>query len=40
MLADPAIGAVGWSSPTLDSLGAAIAEFGVAIGDTMIRVVE
>jgi hypothetical protein len=24
----------------LDSLGAAIAEFGVAIGDTMIRVVE
>jgi hypothetical protein len=40
MLADPAIGAVGWSSPTLDSLGNAHAEFGVAIGDTMILVVE
>jgi len=40
MLADPAIGAVGWSSPTLDSLGNARAEFGVAVGDTMIRVVE
>jgi hypothetical protein len=40
LLADSAIGAVGWSSPTLDSLGNARAEFGVAIGDTMILVVE
>jgi hypothetical protein len=40
MLADPAIGAVGWSSPTLDSLGNADAEFGVAVGDTMILAVE
>lgn len=40
MLADPALGAVGWSSPTLDSAGDAIAEFCVAVGGTMIRVVE
>jgi len=40
MLADPAIGAVGWSSPTLDTLGDAVAEWGVAFGDTMILVVE
>ena len=40
MLADPAIGAVGWSSPTLDTLGNALAEWGVAFGDTMILVVE
>lgn len=40
MLADPAIGAVGWSSPTLDSNGDAHAQFGVAVGDTVIRVVE
>jgi hypothetical protein len=40
MLADPAIGAVGWSSPTQDSQGDAHAEFGVAVGDTMILAVE
>ena len=40
MLADPAIGAVGWSSPTLNSLGDANAEFGVVVGGTMIRVLE
>jgi len=40
MLADPAIGAVGWSSPVLDSQGDANAEFGVTVGDTMILAVE
>lgn len=41
MLADPAIdGAVGWSNPTLDSNGDAHAEFGIAVGDTVIRVLE
>jgi hypothetical protein len=40
MLADPAIGAVGWSSPTLDTVGDAVTEWGVAFGDTMILVVE
>ena len=40
MLADPAIGAVGWSSPVLDSQGNANAEFGVTVGDTMILAVE
>jgi hypothetical protein len=40
MLADPAVGAVGWSSPALDSNGDAHAEFGVTVGDTLIRVLE
>jgi hypothetical protein len=38
MLADPAIGAVGWSRLTLDSQGYRDAEFGVAVGHTMILV--
>jgi hypothetical protein len=41
ILADPAIGgAVGRSSPALDSSGDAHVNFWVAVGDTMIRVVE
>ena len=40
MLTDPATGAVGWSSPVLDSQGDANAEFGVTVGDTMILAVE
>jgi hypothetical protein len=40
MLADPAIGAVGWSSPRLDSQGYCEVEIVAAIGDTMILVVE
>jgi hypothetical protein len=40
MLADPAIGAVGWSRLTLDSQGDRDVEFGVAVGDTMIIAVE
>ena len=40
MLADPAAGAVGFSSPTLDSNGDAHVQFGAAVGDTVIRVVE
>lgn len=40
MLADPAIGAVGMSNPTLDSLGNARVEFAATIGDYMIRVQE
>jgi hypothetical protein len=40
MLTDPATGGHGWSSPALDSQGDAHASFYVAIGDTMIRVVE
>lgn len=40
LLADSAIGAVGWSSPTLNSRGYAIAEWGVAVGDSMILAVE
>jgi len=39
-LADSAIGAVGWSSPTLNSAGDAVAEWGVALGDTMILAIE
>jgi hypothetical protein len=39
-LADSAIGAVGFSSPSLDSEGNAHANFWVAVGDTLIRVVE
>lgn len=40
MLTDPATGGHGWSSPTLDSQGDAHASFYVAVGDTMIRVME
>jgi hypothetical protein len=41
MLADPAIaGAVGWSGPALDQNGDAHVNFWVAVGDTMIRLVE
>lgn len=40
MLADPAIGAVGYSNPTLDSQGDAKVEFVATVGDTMILVVE
>jgi hypothetical protein len=40
MLADPAIGAVGWSSPTLDTRGNARVIYAVAVGDTMILAVE
>ncbi len=40
MLADPAIGAVGWSSPRLDSQGYCEVEIVAAIGDTMILAVE
>jgi hypothetical protein len=40
LLADPAIGAVGWSSPTLDPAGYAYAEWGAVVGDTMILAVE
>ena len=40
LLADSAIGAVGWSSPTLDSQGAAVAEWGGVIDDCMILAVE
>ena len=40
MLADPAIGAVGWSRLTLDSQGDRDVEFAVAVGDTMIIAVE
>jgi hypothetical protein len=40
LLTDPAIGAVGWSSPTLNSGRDAEAEWGVAVGDTMIWAVE
>lgn len=40
MLTDPAIGAVGWSSPVLESNGDAHVSFYVAVGDTVIRVVE
>lgn len=40
LLADSAIGAVGWSSPTLDSGGYAIAEFGAVVDDSMILAVE
>jgi hypothetical protein len=40
LLTDPAIGAVGWSSPTLDSRGYAYVEWGAVVGDTMIRAVE
>jgi hypothetical protein len=40
MLADPAIGAVGFSNPALDSQGNAHADFYAAVGDTVIRVVE
>lgn len=40
MLADPATGAVGGSSPALDSNGDAHVNFFVAVGDTVIRVVE
>ncbi len=40
MLADPATGAVGMSSPALDSQGDAHVNFFFAVGDTVIRVVE
>jgi len=40
LLTDSAIGAVGWSSPTLDASGDAIAEWGVAVGDSMILAIE
>jgi len=40
VLADPAIGAVGWSSPTLDSQGYCEVQWGAAVGDTMIIVTE
>jgi hypothetical protein len=40
ILADPAIGAVGWSDPTMDTLGNTEVEFAVAVGDIMIRVSE
>ena len=40
LLTDSAIGAVGWSSPTLDASGNAVAEWGVAVGDSMILAVE
>jgi hypothetical protein len=40
ILTDPAIGAAGWSSPTLDSDGDAVAEWGAIAGDTMILAVE
>ena len=40
VLADPAIGAVGYSTPTLDSEGYCEVEWGAAVGDTMILVAE
>jgi hypothetical protein len=40
LVADSAIGAAGWSSPTLDSGGYAAAEWGVTVGDSMILAVE
>jgi len=40
VLTDPAIGAVGWSTPTLNSDGNCEAEFADAVGNTMILVVE
>jgi hypothetical protein len=40
VLTDPAIGAVGYSSPTLDSYGYCEVEWGDAVGDTMILVAE
>ncbi len=40
LLTDSATGAVGWSTPALDSQGNADAEWGVAVGDSMILVVE
>jgi hypothetical protein len=40
MLADRAIGAVGWSTPTLDSNGDADAEWGAVVDNTVIRVIE
>ena len=39
-LAVPAIGAVGTSSPTLDTQGNASVEFTAVVGDTMILVAE
>ena len=36
LLTDSVIGAVGWSSPTLDSAGYAVAEWAVAVGDWLI----
>jgi hypothetical protein len=40
LLTDSAIGAAGWSSPTLDANGHAVAEWGVAVVDSMILAVE
>ena len=40
LLADPGIGAVGWSSPTLDTGGYTVAEWGAVVGDTMILAAE
>jgi hypothetical protein len=40
MLTDPATGAVGWSSPALDPMGNAHVNFYLAVGHTLIRVVE
>jgi hypothetical protein len=37
---DPAIGAVGYSNPRLDSSGDALVEFVAAVGDTMVFVNE
>lgn len=40
LLADPGIGAVGWSSPTLNTGGYTVAEWGAVVGDTMILAAE
>jgi hypothetical protein len=40
MLTYPAIGAAGWSNPTLDNLGNTRVEFAVAVGDYLVRVQE
>jgi hypothetical protein len=36
----PGIDAVGWSSPTLDTGGYTVAEWGAVVGDTMILAAE
>lgn len=40
VLTDPATGAVGWSSPALDTQGNASVEFTAVVGDIMILVYE
>jgi hypothetical protein len=40
MLPDPAIGATGWSNPTLDTQGNASVIFTAVVGDTMMLVSE